>query len=126
MILNFLEVGGPIFMYPALIILILIIILIVKSFVNPKGKTQKNRSLISNLGTFAIVWGFLGQLLGLISAFDTIDKVGKVSTSILAGGLKVSLVAPTFGLVIFLIARIGIILLDLKSQNNLNKEIHEE
>ena len=120
MILNLLNVGGPIFMYPALIILILIIVLIAKSFMAPENQTLKFRSLIASLGLFVIVWGFLGQLLGLISAFDTIDKVGSVSASILAGGLKVSLIAPTFGLVIFLIARLGIIFLDLKAQKNID------
>ncbi len=105
-----LNEGGPFFMYPLFLILILLIILIVKGFLQ-KGPLKKTMSLISSIALFAIVWGFLGQIIGLIGAFDSIEAVGDVSPAVLAGGLKVAFLAPVFGMFIFLVGRLGIILL---------------
>jgi len=102
--------GGPLFMFVILILLILILVLIVKGFLE-KGNNQKTISLIGSIGLFTVVWGFLGQTLGLIGAFQAIEVAGDVSMAILAGGLKVSLLSPIFGLIVFLIARLGIIIL---------------
>jgi len=105
-----LNEGGPLFMYVILFLLILILVLMVKGFLE-KGNNQKTISLIGSIGLFTVVWGFLGQTLGLIGAFQAIEQVGDVSMALLAGGLKVSLLAPIFGLIVFLIARLGIIVL---------------
>ncbi|PHQ57250.1 MAG: biopolymer transporter ExbD [Lutibacter sp.] len=102
---------GPYFMYPALIILIIILILITKAFLNLKNDNSKNINLISSIGLFALIWGFLGQLIGLIQAFDYIQLAGEIPTTILAGGLKVSMISTTFGAIIFLISRLGVITL---------------
>jgi hypothetical protein len=97
-------------MYPLLFIIILIVILIAKGFIQ-KGSLEKTMSLISSISLFAIVWGFLGQIIGLIGAFDSIEAVGDVSPAVLAGGLKIAFLAPVFGMFAFLIGRLGIILL---------------
>ena len=102
--------GGPGFMYVILLLLILILVLIVKGFLE-KGNNPKTLSLIGSIGLFTVVWGFLGQTIGLIQAFGVIEQVGDVSMSVIAGGLKVSLLPPVFGLIVFLIARLGIIVL---------------
>ena len=102
--------GGPLFMYVILFLLILIVVLMVKGFLE-KGSNQKTLSLIGSFGLFTVVWGFLGQAIGMIQAFGVIEKVGDISMSLFAGGLKVSLLAPVFGLIVFLIARLGIIVL---------------
>lgn len=99
-------------MYPLLFILILIIVLIVKGLLQ-KESVEKTMSLIGSIALFAIVWGFLGQIIGLIMAFDSIEAVGDVSPAVLAGGLKVSALAPAFGMLNFLIGRLGIIVLTL-------------
>lgn len=108
-----LNEGGPVFMYPLFIMMLVCIGLIIFSFVKGdlSGKLQK---IVHHVGLFALVWGFLGQMIGLIGAFDSISSVGSVSPGILAGGLKVALLCPTFGMFIFLIARLGIIGLTLK------------
>lgn len=59
---------------------------------------------IKSLGLFALVTGFLGQLIGLYSAFDSIEEMGGVSQEMLVGGLKVSSITSLYGLVIFLIS----------------------
>ena len=115
---NLLFDGGAFFMFPILFLLILIIILIVKGFLTP-NEQKKTISLIASLGLFTIVWGFLGQTLGLIGAFDSIEQVGgSMSPALIAGGLKISLLAPVFGLVTFLVARLGIIVLTWMHKEN--------
>lgn len=104
-----LQEGGPIFMYPALLFLIIIIILIVKGFLDLKKEDSKTIPLISSIGLFALIWGVLGQFLGLYQAFDYIQIAGEIPTTVLAGGLKVSMISTIFGIIIFLISRIGII-----------------
>jgi hypothetical protein len=108
--MSILNDGGPFFMYPLLLLLILILILIVKGFLK-KGNIEKTSSLISSIALFAIVWGFLGQIIGLISAFDAIEAAGDISPAILAGGLKISALSPAFGMFVFLVGRLGIIIL---------------
>jgi hypothetical protein len=112
---NLLNEGGPLFMYTLLITLIICIGLIVKALLkgDENGKTQK---LIASVSLFALVWGFLGQIIGLITAFDFIQSFGNVKPEIIAGGIKVASLAPAFGMVVFLIARLGIIALILKKK----------
>jgi hypothetical protein len=109
MFFRLLNDGGPAFMYPLLVILILVLILIVKGFLQ-KGDTTKTIKLISSITLFALVWGFLGHIIGMIGAFDAIESVGSVSQSVMAAGIKISLLVPLFGSIVFLIGRLGIII----------------
>lgn len=96
-------------MYAILLMLILILVLIVKGFFeNDKSKTI---SLVSSVGLFALVWGLLGQTVGLVSAFDAIEAAGDISISLMAGGFKVSLLTTIFGFLTFLVSRLGVIIL---------------
>ena len=114
--MNLLNEGGPIFMYPLLLILISVLALLAKGFIKNETST-KIIKLVSSFALFALVWGCLGQVLGLISAFDAIEAASDISVGILAAGLKVSFLTTTFGLVIFLIGRLGIIILTLVQKN---------
>ncbi|UMB62065.1 MotA/TolQ/ExbB proton channel family protein [Lutibacter sp. A80] len=107
-----LNEGGPLFMYTTLSILIIIIALLIRAFLKPTTR-DKTVTLVSSISLFVLVWGFLGQMLGLIGAFDAIEAAGDISPAILAGGLKIAILSPLFGMVVFLIARIGIIILTL-------------
>lgn len=107
-IVELLMLGGPFFTFTLLLILGIILFLIVQSVLKPKTRL-KNKALIASLSLFAVVWGFFAQILGLISAFDSIQAVGSISSSMLAGGLKISFIAPIFGLFIFLVGRLGIL-----------------
>lgn len=108
-----LNEGGPVFMYPLFLMMLLCIGLIIFSFVK-QDENGLLKKMIHHISLFALVWGFLGQMLGLIQAFDFISASGPVSHNVLAGGLKVALLCPTFGMVVFLIARLGIIGLTFK------------
>ncbi len=102
--------GGPFFMFPILFLLILILVLIVKGLIN-QNENKKMIDLISSLGWFTLIWGILGQTIGLIGAFDSIQAAGDISPGIMAGGLKISLLTTLFGSFTFLVARLGIIIL---------------
>ncbi len=110
MFLSILNDGGPIFMYPLVLLIIVNVALTVKGFLKTEN-VNKTIKLISSVSLFAFVWGLLGQVIGLIGAFDTIEAVGNISPSLLAAGLKISFLVPMFGFVTFLIGRAGIILL---------------
>lgn len=107
-----LDEGGPLFMYTTLFLLILMIALLIRGFLKPATRT-KTITLVSSISLFVLVWGFLGQMIGLITAFDAIEAAGDISPSMLAGGLKIAILSPLFGMFVFLIARIGIIILNL-------------
>ena len=107
-----LNEGGPLFMCTTLTLLIVIIALLIRGFLKPEAR-QKTITLVSSISLFVLVWGFLGQMIGLITAFDAIEAAGDISPSMLAGGLKIAILSPLFGMVVFLIARIGIIILNL-------------
>ena len=112
---NLLTEGGPVFMYTILVLLLICIALISKGLLegDENGQLQK---LISSISLFALAWGFFGHLMGLISAMDSIEVANDISHQVLAGGIKVGLLSPTFGIFVFLIARLGIIGLILKKK----------
>jgi hypothetical protein len=108
--MTLLQEGGPVFMYPLLLLLILVLVLLVKGFLK-KETTSKTIKLVSSITLFALVWGFLGQIIGLITAFDVIEANSGVSSKMLAAGLKISFLTPAFGALVFLVGRLGIIVL---------------
>ena len=50
--------------------------------------------------------GFLGTVIGMIMAFDTIEAAGDISPSIVADGIKVALLTTVFGLVVAIILQV--------------------
>ena len=112
---NILNDGGPLFMYTTLFLLIVCLVLTFLGLV--KGDTNdKLQKLINSISLFALVWGFLGHFIGMISGMDAIATANDVSTGVLASGIKISLLSPSFGIVAFLVARLGIIALILKKK----------
>lgn len=112
---NLLNDGGPLFMYTTLFLLIVCLVLTFLGLV--KGDTNdKLQKLINSISLFALVWGFLGHFIGMISGMDAIATANDVSTGVLASGIKISLLSPSFGIVAFLVARLGIIALILKKK----------
>lgn len=112
---NLLNDGGPMFMYPTLFMLLICIALIVKLFLK-EGSNDKTVNLLKHISLFALVYGFLGLFVGLIGAFDAISMANDFSISILAAGLKIGLLSPSFGMLVFLIARLGLLVRTLKKE----------
>jgi biopolymer transport protein ExbB/TolQ len=107
--MNFILDGGPVFMVPLLILLIVIVVLFIKGL---KDNTEKTHKLINSLALFAFVFGVLGFVIGLLGALENISEMnGDISNQVLAGGFKVGLLAPTFGMVIFLLGKLFTIIL---------------
>ena len=108
-ILELFHMGGPLFMSVVTIwgigMLVFTAQKIIHFFVQDK-LSKKGLGLILLFGSLAIVTGFLAQAIGLIMAFDVIEQVGDISPSLVAGGLKVSMIAPVYGTFIFILSLI--------------------
>jgi len=111
---HLLEDGGYDFMIRLLILLIGSIVVIARGV---KNNTTKNLNLLKSISLFALVFGFLGFTLGLINALDKIAIATEIAPQVLAGGFKLGILPPTFGMFIFLVGRAGItILIALKKE----------
>ena len=110
---RFLE-GGALFMSLILICLLISIYFIVKSTLNIKTNNDISKKMLKHIndsGILAMILGFLGAFLGLLSAFEILEATGQAAPSIIAGGLKIALLSPIFGLFTFSISRLAILLL---------------
>ena len=109
--------GGPVFTYTILILLVIIMVLFVKAMLE-KDFSKKSRSVLASLGWLALAWGYLGRTFGLIMAFDNIAAAGEIAPQHMAGGLKMALLGPLFGIIVFVLARLGILFLQYKSRKD--------
>lgn len=110
---NLFYMGGPLFMGILTAILIIMVAWTIYHFLpvllkkeNDISKSAARLKHIKTIGTFGLVTGILGQLIGLYSAFSVLEEVGNISQSLLAGGLKVSTICNIYGILIFLISLI--------------------
>jgi biopolymer transport protein ExbB len=51
----------------------------------------------------APMFGFLGTVIGMVVAFDAIEREGDISPSLVAGGIKIALLTTVFGLIVAII-----------------------
>tara|TARA_B100000929_G_scaffold189197_1_gene149870 strand:- start:855 stop:1268 length:414 start_codon:yes stop_codon:yes gene_type:complete len=110
---RFLE-GGALFMSLILICLLLSIYFIVKSILNIKTNTDISKKMLKHIndsGTLGLALGFFSAFLGLITGFDALEATGEADPSIVAGGLKVALLSPLFGLFTFSVSKLAILIL---------------
>lgn len=108
-----LQEGGMFFMFPILLMLLLVLFLIVRGVISLRNEQkgfQKNIQLLNSIGLLTLVWGMLGQLIGIVGMFDQLEEIGNISTPIFAGGLKVSALPPIFGFFVFIISRVASII----------------
>ena len=70
------------------------------------GLLEKNLSWISLFIAMAPSLGFLGTVVGMVQAFDNIEKVGDISPTVVAGGMKVALITTIGGLIVALILQV--------------------
>lgn len=70
------------------------------------GLLEKNISWLSLFIALAPMLGFLGTVIGMVQAFDAIEKTGVMSPATVAGGIKVALLTTVFGLIVAIILQI--------------------
>ena len=70
------------------------------------GQLEKNVSWISLFIALAPMLGFMGTVIGMISAFDKIQAAGDMNPSLVAGGIKIALLTTVFGLIVAIILQI--------------------
>ena len=110
---RFME-GGAFFMSLVLICLLISIYFTAKSFLNIKSNVEISKKMlkhISDSGTLGLALGVMGAFIGLITAFDVLEATGEADPSIIAGGLKVALLSPLFGLFTFSVSKLAILIL---------------
>lgn len=110
---RFLE-GGSLFMSLILICLLISIFFTVKSILKIRTDKEASKKIlkhISDSGTLGLALGVMGAFIGLVSAFDVLEATGAAEPSIIAGGLKVALLSPLFGLFTFSVSKLAILIL---------------
>jgi biopolymer transport protein ExbB/TolQ len=65
---------------------------------------DRNIGLIKEIGLFAFIIGVLASAIDIIGALDAIEMAGDISPSLLAGGLKITLITPIYGLLIYVLS----------------------
>lgn len=70
------------------------------------GLLEKNLSWITLFIAIAPSLGFLGTVIGMVTAFDTIEQAGDISPTVVAGGMKVALITTIFGLIVALVLQV--------------------
>jgi len=117
--------GGPLFMgiltgilFIILVIAVFNLIITLRKDYKDLGELRKKLSYIKSLGLFSLVTGILGQMIGLYSAFTAIEKAQDISPAIMMGGLKVSMIVPMYGMVIFLVSYLLWVVVDYIASRN--------
>ena len=70
------------------------------------GLLERGISWISLFIALAPMLGFMGTVIGMIDAFDSIEAAGDISPSLVARGIKVALLTTVFGLITAIILQI--------------------
>lgn len=121
MITRHLIEGGIYYMLPIYLLTIIIVALSLWTLFLRRKSSQKSskpmeKGLINTiifLGSLGFIWGMLGQIIGFMQIADVIHEYGDIAPSIIAGGIKVSMLTTAYGTILLLIS--GIIWFTLKS-----------
>ncbi len=70
------------------------------------GLIERNLSWITLAIAIGPSLGFLGTVIGMVMAFDDIQRAGDMSPTIVAGGMKVALITTVGGLIVAIILQI--------------------
>jgi hypothetical protein len=97
-------------MYPMVIVLFVVIAFFVVALVK-KDNYESTIEYLKSLGWLTAAWALLGHTIGLITGFDAIAKAQDIAPGILAAGLKIALLTILMGSIVFIVARICIIVL---------------
>jgi MotA/TolQ/ExbB proton channel family len=121
-IINIYIAGGPAYMHPVTILLIVNIAItgyIIYNKTLSKNISPKWLESIKHIGGFAAAVGTFGTLVGLFMAFNALEHSEQVIPfQVIMGGLKVALINVLYGLIVFLISMVCYIVLKLRQPGN--------
>ncbi|WP_163709183.1 MotA/TolQ/ExbB proton channel family protein [Mangrovibacterium lignilyticum] len=104
-IIDLFYMGGALFMGAITVWTIVMLVFVVQKIVQifiQHNYTKAGLDLILLFGSLAFVTGILGQAIGLFMAFNVIEAAGDISPALIAGGFKVSMIAPLYGFFVFI------------------------
>lgn len=109
---NIFITGGTFFMSILTIILIIATAWIIYHFVKAySSKIFNSEKLLrriaygKSIGLFALIVGFLGQMVGLNAMFSAVAGISNgesVNSALVFGGIRVTMICPTYGVCIYL------------------------
>lgn len=70
------------------------------------GRMERGVTWINLFIAISPMLGFMGTVIGMIQAFDSIQQAGDVSASLVAGGIKVALITTVAGLIAAMILQV--------------------
>lgn len=70
------------------------------------GQLEKGLVWISLFIALAPMLGFMGTVIGMIDAFDEIERVGDISPAVVARGIKIALLTTVAGLIVAIILQL--------------------
>ncbi|TKG89027.1 hypothetical protein EYV94_26080 [Puteibacter caeruleilacunae] len=105
--------GGPQFMSILTILLIITTAWIIYHFVVGYKSDQPNPEKLlrkigygKSIGLFALITGFLGQMIGFVAMFSAIEQIisngSEAKPELIFGAIKVTMICPIFGILIYL------------------------
>jgi biopolymer transport protein ExbB/TolQ len=104
------------------------VVMIILSIVSAKavlgnqidGKTKRKTNLIREVGLFAFIIGVLASAIDLMGAFQSIAMASYISPSLLAAGLKITLITTVYGLTIYSLSLLIWFVLNWKVSKNMS------
>jgi biopolymer transport protein ExbB len=87
------------------------------------SKLESGLVILATLTNVAPLLGFLGTVLGMIVAFESIERAGEVEATLVAGGIKIALLTTAAGLTIaipvsiahnYFVSRIDSLVIDME------------
>ena len=121
--MTLLNQGGTA-MYIILVLLVLSLFFIVKAFLSKTKDETHSKKMIGlavDSSLLSLVIGCLGSILGIIELFNMAQVLGETRPDLFSAGLKASLLTITFGLLSFIIGRLGILIYKWSLKSALNK-----
>jgi biopolymer transport protein ExbB len=70
------------------------------------GQMESGLTWIGLFISIASMLGFMGTVVGMIGAFDSIQAAGDISPTLVAGGIKVALLTTLAGLIVAVILQL--------------------
>ena len=122
-IMTLMQQGGAV-MWPLFVLLAIVLVIVVERcitfallYINQEFKSkdvlEKPLAALDFIATLAPVLGFLGTVVGMISAFRSVSEATTVQLQLVASGLYEALFTTAFGLIVSVVATVFTFLFDL-------------